>query len=284
MSAYCLKLETWLKLNGVKYENVDHQEKKRSKRGLLPFVELNGEEIADSEIIMEKLGETFGSKAMMSDSELDQEQKGVSHAMSALLENHLRICIVSWLSRNPANTIKAMGVNLQQQMGSKLPNGLLLFIMKQTFFKNCAKVVKGAGFNGYTNEEIDEMGKKDLKVLSELVGDKKYFFGDRPSMLDLRAFAWLSQLVYLDKEVPCAMRDYLEEECTNLLNSFNNMKELAWGEHWDLAIGEKQELNPHIPKPDPPKEEEKKEEEKKDEDKKEEATEEKKDEEAEKKE
>ena len=41
-------------------------------------------------------------------------------------------------------------------------------------------------------------------------------------------------------------------------------QDLAWGDHWDEAIGDKLELNPHIPKPDPPKEEEKKEEEKKD--------------------
>ena len=29
----------------------------------------------------------------------------------------------------------------------------------------------------------------------------------------------------------------------------------AWGDHWEEATGEKMELNPHIPKPDPPKEE-----------------------------
>merc|ERR1712203_1008163 len=53
------------------------------------------------------------------------------------------------------------------------------------------------------------------------------------------------------------------------------MKDRAWGDHWDEAIGESRELNPHIPKPDPPKEEEKEEkkeeaEEKKSDDKKEE--------------
>ena len=39
-------------------------------------------------------------------------------------------------------------------------------------------------------------------------------------------------------------------------------QDLAWGDHWDEAIGDKMELNPHIPKPEPepPKEEEKKEE------------------------
>ena len=54
-----------------------------------------------------------------------------------------------------------------------------------------------------------------------------------------------------------------------------HLQDRAWGDHWDEAIGESRELNPHIPKPDPPKEEEKEEkkeeaEEKKSDDKKEE--------------
>ena len=56
------------------------------------------------------------------------------------------------------------------------------------------------------------------------------------------------------------------------------MQDRAWAEHWEEATGEKMDLNPHIPKPEPPKEEEK--EEKKEDDKKEE----KKEEEGEKKE
>jgi len=52
--------------------------------------------------------------------------------------------------------------------------------------------------------------------------------------------------------------------------TFFIQQDLAWGDHWDEAIGEKMELNPHIPKPDPPKEEEKKEEEEKKDNKEEE--------------
>ena len=37
-----------------------------------------------------------------------------------------------------------------------------------------------------------------------------------------------------------------------------NFQDRAWGDHWDEAVGEKMDLNPHIPKPEPPKEEEKK--------------------------
>ena len=43
---------------------------------------------------------------------------------------------------------------------------------------------------------------------------------------------------------------------------FITLQDRAWGDHWEEAIGDKMELNPHIPKPEPPveeKEEEKKE-------------------------
>lgn len=40
-------------------QNVDHKAKFRSKKGQLPFVELNGEEIADSSFIIKELSEKF---------------------------------------------------------------------------------------------------------------------------------------------------------------------------------------------------------------------------------
>merc|ERR1712045_529645 len=49
----------------------------------------------------------------------------------------------------------------------------------------------------------------------------------------------------------------------NLVGLYNRMKDQAWGDHWDEAIGDKMELNPHIPKPEPPVEEEKEEKEEK---------------------
>merc|ERR1719458_796276 len=103
------------------------------------------------------------------------------------------------------------------------------------------------------------MGKKDLDVLSDLLGEKQFFFGDEPRMLDLRAFVYLSLVLGVDKEVECPLRDYMEEKTKNLVGMYNRLKDRAWGDHWDEATGEKMELNPHIPKPDPPKADEKKE-------------------------
>merc|ERR1711876_137204 len=87
ISPACLKLETWLKLNGIKFENINHNCKLRSKRGLLPFVELNGEEIADSDIIIKQLSAKFEKDNPSAN--LSDEQKNIQHAMVTMVENHL---------------------------------------------------------------------------------------------------------------------------------------------------------------------------------------------------
>lgn len=68
------------------FQNVDHKMKYRSKKGQLPFIEVNGEEIADSSVIIKELSQQF-SKDL--DITLDNNQKNVSHAMISMIENHL---------------------------------------------------------------------------------------------------------------------------------------------------------------------------------------------------
>lgn len=259
ISPYCLKVETWLKLNGVKYENVDHKGKLRSKRGQLPFVELNGEEIADSDNIIKVLGKKFEKDI---DEGLECEQRNVQHAMIKMVENHLQWTIQFWKTSSIDNMVKGYKLNLQALTGSKIPNGLLNFAFKHTFLRKGNKKARAAGLGGYTDEEIENMGKADFKVLSEMLGEKQFFFGDEPRSLDLITFVQLAGILTVDKEVACPLRDYVEADCGNLVGLFNRMRDRSWGDHWEESIGDKLDMNPHIPKPEPPKEEEKKEEEK----------------------
>merc|ERR1711988_1337491 len=262
ISPFCLKLESWLKLHGIKYQNVDHKCKHRSKKGMLPFIELNGEEIADSNMIIETLSKKFDKEMP---AELTQDQKNVQRAMVAMVENHLHWTIVYWKSKDVDNILKGYKLNLQSAIGSKAPASLLNFYFKYTFCRKGMKKVRSNGMGVHTAEEIENFGKKDLQTLSEMLGDKEFFFGDEPAMLDLVVFSHVAQLVMVDKEYACPLRDYLEADCKNLVGLVNRMKDRCWSDHWDAATGEEMDLNPHIPKPEPPAEPEKVEEEKKEE-------------------
>merc|ERR1719373_466126 len=249
ISPFCLKLESWLKLHGIKYQNVDHKCKFRSKKGMLPFIEMNGEEIADSNIIIETLSKKFDKEMP---AELTQDQKNVQHAMIAMVENHLHWTIVYWKSKDVDNILKGYKLNLQSAIGSKAPASLLNFYFKYTFCRKGLKKVRSNGMGVHTAEEIENFGKKDLQTLSEMLGEKEFFFGDEPAMLDLVVFSHVGQLVMVDSEHSCPLRDYQESDCNNLVGLVNRVKDRCWGDHWANATGEEMDLNPHIPKPEPP--------------------------------
>jgi len=282
VSPFCLKLESWLKLSGIKYENVDHKMKLRSKRGLLPFVELNGEEIADSTHIIEVLSKKFEKPMPL---ELAGDQKNIAHAMNTMVENHLHWIITQWKSRDMENMLKGYKIDLPALLGSKLPSGLLNFYFKHAIVRKMAKKVKAQGLGAASNDEMDQMGKDDVKVLSDMLGEKQFLFGDEPSLLDMTVFSHLSSVVFVEKDYSCVLRDFLESDCQNLVGLVNRMKDRCWGDHWTNATGEEMDLNPHIPKPVPvePEKKETKEEKKeeKEEEKKESEKEEKKEDEKE---
>lgn len=246
MSPYCLKVETWLRLAGLKYENVDHKLKLRSKKGQLPFVEVNGEEVADSAIIIKELAQRYEKDL---DAGLTQEQRNIAHAMISMLENHLIWVLLFWRSKNPDLMIKGYKVNLQHALGSRLPNAVLNFLFKFQFGRKGAKKVKAQGLGVHKPEEIEEFGKQDLKVLSELLADKPFFFGDEPTTLDCVAFSVLAQVHYISDEVKYALKEFMQENCPNLVGHVSRIKERCFPD-WD-DICTKLDLNAHLPKPEP---------------------------------
>lgn len=110
------------------------------------------------------------------------------------------------------------------------------------------KKVKAQGIGVHKPEEIEEFGKHDLKVLSDMLADKPFFFGDEPTTLDVVSFAVLSQLHFISKEVNYPLRDFMTETCPNLVGHVSRMKERCFPD-WD-EICTKLDLNAHLPKPE----------------------------------
>jgi len=232
----CLKLETWLRLAEVKYENVEHGMKFKSKEGQLPFIELDGEEYSHMPSIVNVLNGNL-------DGNLTAQQKCVTSFAVAMLENHFSWVLKAWRSKNSEEMLKAYKIDLQKITGKTWPNILLKFVYKRQV-KKIAQAVVAHGIGVHTPEEIESFGQDDLQVLSDLLGEQDYFFGESPSSLDVVAFAHLAQLVYMDSEIKCGLKEWLSEKCTNLVALCDRIKEKAFPD-WDELLA------PKIVEPEP---------------------------------
>merc|ERR1712130_226798 len=235
LSAMQLKLESWLKFHGIKYENVQEKDNLPAS-ALLPM---------QSNDYLTTLATK--EEKMVMPMELDAEQKNIQHAMISLAEKNIHFAILSWQCSNLENTLKGYNINPQTYLNSKAPLALLKLFFKNNFCKSGLKLVRSN--TGNTNsEEIEQLAKNDLKVLAEMLGEKEFFFGNAASLLDLVVFSHLAQLTVVEESVACPLRDHIKAEHENLISLVDRMKTLTWGEDWAIAT-EKLDRNPHIPKP-----------------------------------
>ena len=100
-SPFSVKLETWLRMNGIKYhvisfllnrlillfiQNVSNECFKASAKGQVPFIELNGRQFADSNFIIEHLRSHF---KLPIDGNLTTQERADARAYSVLIEESL---------------------------------------------------------------------------------------------------------------------------------------------------------------------------------------------------
>ena len=79
----CLKLETFLRMTKIPYEN--EYGLKFSKKGKMPWIEFNGQEIADSNLCIQFLKREFKVDV---DSHLNNTEKAIAHSIRTMLEEN----------------------------------------------------------------------------------------------------------------------------------------------------------------------------------------------------
>jgi len=224
ISPFALKLETWLRLSNIKYENVFSM-KFHPKTGLIPYIELNGESYSDSNIIIEKLKKEFD---VCVDEELSLEELAMSHAATSMVENYLSQ--TGFHYRYGYNMPRFVEV-LELAEYYNNPKAVKFWTRFQPYATKLRNHFSGLGRE--ENVTVWALAAKDLTALSSWLGDKAYFHGARPSTMDCMVFAHLAQFLYIDIGFP--QKTFLETECSNLVDFVTRMKEKYW-EDWDQSI------------------------------------------------
>jgi glutathione S-transferase len=190
-SPFCAKVETYLKMAELPYESHNGMKYlKAAPKGKLPYIKDQGEVIADSAFILAHLEQKYNH---ILDGHLSDEQKAMAHAFTKMIDENLY-----WVLVFSRWGLEDNWLIIKERFFGKMPFPLKMFVPNMIR----KKVIKGMfahGIGRHSETEITEIGCQDLLSLSDMLAEKEYFFGEKPSTLDATAYGILSQFMLSDE-------------------------------------------------------------------------------------
>ena len=96
------------------------------------------------------------------------------------------------------------------------------------------------GMGRHTELEIYGIAERDLLAVSEILGRKKFLFGDKPCLADVAVFAFIAGSAWDCPESPFA--ELVKSKASNLDKHAQRMKELYYPD-WNGIISKKPKCN-----------------------------------------
>jgi glutathione S-transferase len=177
-SPFVIKTETQLKMAGLTYRT-ELGGREKAPKAKLPFIDDDGETIADSVLIRDHLLRKHGVDL---DAGLSPAQRAQAWAIERMLEDHIYWAIVHARWSNDANFAKG-----PSDFFKGAPQGVMEGARGQVIAN-----LQGQGFGRHDPATVGDLAKRSFAALSELLGDRPFLFGDTPTGTDASAFATLT--------------------------------------------------------------------------------------------
>ena len=189
VSPPCLKLETWLRMTGIHYENCPPDPSK-SPKGKFPFIEDGELKLGDSTLIIEVLKEKYGKDP---DASLSTAERAISHAFRKMLEENF-YWVIGYLRYKLEENWKVyrqlvldavapgLPIEKHEEMGEFIKSTVLNQLHSQ-------------GMGRHSPEEVAQIGIADLCAIADYLGDKPYFMGNQPTTADATVYAHVTSCI-----------------------------------------------------------------------------------------
>ena len=183
LSPFCMKVETWLRLAGLPYEVVVDRLPFKAPLGKLPVVRDGERVIPDSHTILEELGRAHRVDL---DAGLTPAERATALAFTRLCSEHLYWALLHsrWADESGWNAVKPVFFGF-------LPAPVRPLIAALAR-RGTLQQLQGHGLGRHPAEEIYRRGAQDIAAIADALGDKPYFFGDRPTTIDATLYAFLA--------------------------------------------------------------------------------------------
>ena len=181
-SPFVMKAEVLLKMSGLTYRT-DTKGLRRAPKGKLPYIDDDGERIADSTFIRWHIEKKY---AIDFDRGLSGEERATAWAFEKLAEDHLYWAIVEARWSDDANFAKGPQIFFR-----KIPAPLRPVVIAM-IRRRVRNALHAHGIGRHSQAEIGELATRSIDAFADFLGAKPFCFGREPTGIDATAFAFLA--------------------------------------------------------------------------------------------
>lgn len=182
MSPFVTKAEMLLKLAGLDYRT-DSNGFSKAPKGKLPYIDDDGEIIADSTFIRRHIEAKYGIDF---DKGLDAEQRATAWAFERMFEDHVYWTVLHARWVDDGNFNRGPRVYFD-----RMPMPMRMIVARLARRQLKAQIM-GHGMGRHSDAEIVALGTHSLDAAAAFLGHKTYMMRYEPSGLDATAFAFLA--------------------------------------------------------------------------------------------
>ncbi len=187
----------------------------QAPKGKLPFIEDDGERIADSNFIIEHLQKKYGDKL---DAHLSAPEKAVMHAMRRMIDENVNWVLVQIRWRLEENWKPFMAeIFTEPEHLEQVAPQVRESVLKQMW---------GQGMERHSVDEVWHIGKADMGAIADYLDDKPFMMGDRPTSIDASVYSFL---IHLQARFDSPIKSYIESRA-NLMEYCARMKSRFYGD------------------------------------------------------
>jgi glutathione S-transferase len=191
-SPFVMKAEVLLKMASLPYR-VDTTGFRKAPKGKLPYIDDDGERIADSTFIRWHLEKKYRVDL---DRGLSAADRAVAWAFEKMAEDHFYWAIVDARWTDDANFAKGP---IQFFRSVPAPMRPLVIAMVR---RGVRKSLRAHGIGRHSGSEVIQLGTRCIDAIADFLGGKPYFMGAAASGVDATIFAFVAGALCPQFETP----------------------------------------------------------------------------------
>lgn len=198
-----LKLELCLRLLGVPYERVYELDIGKGPKRKSPWVIDGDVQMGDTELILAHIEK---SRGISLERDIDVGIRARAHVLRQSLEEHFHQIFEYELLVDDggfavfgAALAQLVPLEVLQQIGPSIRAHFTAHLFER-------------GITRHARADIDAKGRADVDALVQILGDQRWFFGDRPTRADAAAFGLLA--LPIKSGLPGATSTYIRAQPT----------------------------------------------------------------------